>query len=51
MEQQFNASLPYEAYEQKGYLNEEFNPVTKEIYSKNSKISFQNNKYVFHEEY
>ena len=24
MEQQFNASLPYEAYEQKGYLNEEF---------------------------
>ena len=24
MEQQFNASLSYEAYEQKGYLNEDF---------------------------
>lgn len=36
---------------EKGYLNEEYNPVTKEIYSKNSKIIFENNKYVFHEEY
>jgi hypothetical protein len=36
---------------EKGYLKEEYNPITKEIYSKNSKISFENNKYVFHEEY
>lgn len=35
----------------KGYLNEEYHPVTKEIYSRNSKITFEDNKYVFHEEY
>lgn len=44
-------NITLEVLYKNGYLNEEFNPVTKEIYSKNSKISFENNKYVFHEEY
>ena len=33
-----------------GYLKEEYNPVTKEIYSKNSKIAFEHTRYVFYEE-